>query len=142
MDTIKTVTVKNVAASYRCDIEAKGHALVADEPVEVGGTDEGTDPYGLLLSALGACTAITIRMYAQRKEWPLEDVEVNLSHTKDYPKDCERCDQNAKIDQITRKITLKGALDEKQIERLLDIANKCPVHRTLHSKIQVFTELV
>lgn len=127
---------------YQTKIQAGNHQLVADEPVEVGGQDTGTTPYGLLLSSLGACTAMTLRMYANRKEWPLEKIEVSLSHTKDYYQDCLDCEKtDTKIDIIERVIQLHGDLDEKQIKRLMNIANKCPVHKTLTTTTVINTHL-
>lgn len=127
---------------YTTEILAGNHRLRADEPASVGGDDYGPTPYDLLLAALGACTAMTMKMYANRKKWALEQVEVHLSHKKDYSENCESCDPKSKIDQISRTISINGALDESQIKRLLEIADKCPVHRTLHSEVEVHTELL
>lgn len=128
---------------YASDIETGIHALRADEPVTAGGTDTGPTPYGLLLSALGACTAITLRMYADRKGWPLERVAVTLRHDRIHARDCEECETKArKVDSIERDIALEGDLDAEQRARLLGIADKCPVHRTLHSEIRIATRLV
>ncbi|HEU5103569.1 MAG TPA: OsmC family protein [Roseiflexaceae bacterium] len=124
--------------NLRQEIDAGAHTFYADEPADVGGDDAGPDPYELLLGALGACTSMTLQMYARRKGWPLEDVEVRLRHQRDYTRDCEDCDtQPTQIDRIERRITLKGQLDEAQRTRLLEIAEKCPVHRTLTGTIQV-----
>ena len=124
--------------NLRQEIDAGAHTFYADEPDEVGGDDSGPNPYELLLGALGACTSMTLLMYARRKGWPLEDVEVRLSHRRDYARDCEDCETNpVQIDQIERRITLKGDLDESQRLRLLEIAEKCPVHRTITGKIKV-----
>ncbi|MEQ6120842.1 OsmC family protein [Reichenbachiella sp. MALMAid0571] len=143
MSTPKQVHVKVGHNGYTTEITAGNHSLLADEPKEVGGNDLGPNPYALLLSSLGACTAITIKMYANRKEWKLDEVLVGLSHSKEYTKDCDDCEQsNAKIDFIEREIELIGDLDDTQKARLMDIANKCPVHKTLHSKIEVETTLV
>ena len=128
--------------SYRTEIMAGHHTLVADEPEDVGGTDAGPSPYDLLLSALGSCTGMTLRMYADRKEWPLEETIVRLSHEKIHAEDCEHCDTNeGKVDHIEREIEVIGDLTPDQRERLLEIANKCPVHRTLHSEIAVASSL-
>jgi uncharacterized OsmC-like protein len=124
--------------NLRQAIDAGAHTFYADEPADVGGDDAGPNPYELLLGALGACTSMTVLMYARRKGWPLEDVEVRLSHRRDYARDCEECaDKDTRIDLIERRITLKGDLDESQRLRLLEIAEKCPVHRTLTGEIKV-----
>jgi putative redox protein len=129
-------------ASYRTEIAAGAHALVADEPESVGGTDAGPTPYDYLLAALGSCTGMTLRMYADRKDWPLEEAVVRLSHEKVHAGDCEHCDTNGgKIDRIDREVEVRGDLSDEQRERLLEIANKCPVHRTLHSEIDVQSSL-
>ncbi len=109
-----------------------GHYLRAGEPAEYGGDDSGPTPYDLLVAGLGACTSMTLRMYADRKDWPLEHVEVRLDHEKIHARDCERCETDrGKIDRIERRIALKGELDEKQRRKLLEIADKCPVHESL-----------
>ena len=126
-----TITVRSVAG-YQQEIIAGDHVLFADEPVAAGGDDTGPNPYELLLGALGACTSITLEMYARRKGWDLKHVEVELTHTKDYAKDCEDCpDKPTRIDRITRRIRLGGALDAEQRQRLMEIAKRCPVHQTL-----------
>jgi len=123
-------------------IVAGPHRLAADEPVSVGGDDTGPTPYGLLLAALGACTTMTLRLYAERKKLPLEKVSVRLRHEKIHARDCENCDtQEGKIDRIEREIVLEGALDGAQRQRLLEIAEKCPVHRTLHSEVLIESRL-
>ncbi len=123
-------------------INAGGHILSADEPASLGGTDTGPTPYDLLLASLGACTSMTLRMYAARKRWPLEQVRVRLSHEKIHSDDCETCETtNARIDRIERSVEITGALTAEQRERLLDIADKCPVHRTLHSEVLIETSL-
>jgi len=116
------------------------HRLIADEPVSVGGRDSGPGPYDYLLAGLGACTGMTLRMYAGRKQWPLEKVQVELSHSKIHASDCETCDtKTGKIDEIRREITLYGNLTPDQRQKLLEIADKCPVHQTLHSEVRILT---
>ncbi len=123
-------------------IAAGPHQLRADEPESYGGLDSGPSPYDLLLSGLGACTAMTLRMYADRKNWPLEQVTVTLKHDKIHAQDCEDCETKAgKVDVIDRHIVIKGDLDDAQRLKLLEIADKCPVHRTLESEIKVTTRL-
>lgn len=117
------------------------HRTVADEPAAYGGTDMGMSPYGFISAGLGACTSMTIRMYARRKKWPLDHVSVEVSHDKVHAQDAG-VGASAKIDQFRRRITLLGDLDEDQRARLLEIADKCPVHRTLEHGAQVVTELV
>ena len=117
-----------------------GHHLLADEPAAYGGTNKGPSPYGLLAAGLGACTAMTIRMYARRKDWPLEHVSVDVSHGKAHGADAGAEDAS-RLDQFTRHITLTGALDADQRQRLLEIADKCPVHRSLETGAHVATEL-
>ena len=127
---------------YRTEIQAGKHTLVADEPLSAGGTNTGPDPYTLLLASLGACTSITLRMYADHKQWPLENITVHLSHRKIHAKDCAACESDTgKIDLIKRELELSGPLETTQQERLLEIADKCPVHRTLTSETLVETHL-
>jgi putative redox protein len=123
-------------------VAAGPHALRADEPVEVGGLASGPSPYDLVLAGLGACTAMTIRMYADLKKLPLERVTVELRHDKIHAQDCAECEtREGKVDRIERVVRLDGALDEAARAKLLEIANKCPVHRTLHSEVTVPTRL-
>ena len=123
-------------------VNSDSHYWLADEPRSVGGDNTGPDPYEHLLAALGACTSMTLRMYAQRKSLPLANVKVELKHSRDYHKDCETCDeQPRKIEIIERVVTLEGDLGAAEHQRLLEIADRCPVHRTLHSALQVKTRL-
>ncbi|HEX5397902.1 MAG TPA: OsmC family protein [Verrucomicrobiae bacterium] len=125
------------------EIFAGSHKLAGDEPVSAGGTGSGPGPYEFLLAALGSCTSITVTMYARRTGWRLRGVTVWLQHSKVHATDCAECDsREASIDRITRRIRLEGPLTEEQRQRLLEIANKCPVHRTLTSKIDIMTKLV
>ena len=117
------------------------HELIADEPSSLGGTNTGPTPYGYLLAALGACTTITLRMYSNRKNIPLKRASVMLRHQKIHAADCDTCDADNKIDSIERALTLEGDLSEEQKARLLAIAEKCPVHKTLHNKIIINTRL-
>ena len=116
------------------------HHLVADEPLAYGGTNKGLSPYGLVSAGLGACTSMTIRMYARRKGWPLTHVSVDVTHDKVHAQDA-KADTGAKVDSFRRRITLQGKLDADQRARLLEIADKCPVHRTLERTNEVITEL-
>jgi uncharacterized OsmC-like protein/fermentation-respiration switch protein FrsA (DUF1100 family) len=119
------------------------HRLVADEPVAAGGEDAGPGPYDFLLAGLGACTSMTMRLYADRKSLPLDRVTVTLKHSKIYAKDCEECETNeGMLDQIERDIAMDGALDAEQRKKLMEIADKCPVHRTLTSEIRIVTKAV
>lgn len=136
------VATRTVSGGFRTEVLARGHALVADEPVAVGGSDLGPTPYDLLAAALGACTSMTLRMYADRKGWPLEETVVRLRHFKVHAKDGERCvSDEARVDQLDRDIALVGPLDEQQRARLLEITNHCPVHRTLSAGVRITTEL-
>jgi uncharacterized OsmC-like protein/alpha/beta superfamily hydrolase len=121
-------------------IIAGGHQLVADEPAVIGGADSGPTPYDLLLAGLGACTAITVRMYADRKGWPLRQLTVRLRHSRIHAIDCLDCEtKNGQLDQIERELRFEGELTDDQRARLMDIAERCPVHRTLHSEVLVAT---
>ncbi len=123
-------------------IDAGGHRLAAGEPVDAGGDDRGPAPYELLLAALGACTSITLRMYADRKGWPLEHVSVELRHEKIHADDCAHCDtEKGYLDRIHIEVNVEGPLDEEQRARLLDIAHRCPVHRTLQNEVDMPTTL-
>lgn len=140
---------QDVAASlnkndgFTTDLKLGKHYLTADEPTSFGGKDYGPTPYELVSSGLAACTAMTIQMYAKRKGWDLQNVEVHISYEKKHAIDCEHCEtETAKIDTFTREIKFEGNLDEKQLKRLLQIADKCPVHKTLHSKTQIVTHQI
>ncbi len=117
------------------------HQTIADEPIAVGGQDSGPGPYDFVLAGLGACTSMTMRMYADRKSLPLDRVTVTLKHSKIHAKDCEECEtREGMLDQIDRVIAIEGALDADQRKRLMEIADKCPVHRTLTSEIRIVTK--
>jgi putative redox protein len=134
--------VTRTQQSYTTEIMAGQHSLTADEPESVGGLDLGPSPYDLLAASLGACTGMTLRMYANRKEWPLEEIIVHVKHQKIYDQDCQNCDDPAKkIDHMERVIEVKGDLSSEQRQRLSEIADKCPVHKTLHASIQVTTSV-
>jgi uncharacterized OsmC-like protein len=124
------------------EVIAGKHRLRADEPQDAGGTDTGPGPYELLLGALGSCVAMTLRLYADRKGWPLEGVEVEVSHDRVYAEDCVDCEsKDARIDRITERLTIRGPLDEEQRARLMEIAQRCPVRRTLTGHIEFVEEL-
>lgn len=139
----RKVYVDTTRLPYVEEVLVGGHKLVADEPLEAGGTDAGPGPYDLLLAALGTCTCITVRMYAERKHWPLEAVHIALTHAKVHSDDCVACETEVRlIDQIEMEIGLTGALSGDQRQRLLEIAGKCPVHRTLTSQVKINTRAV
>jgi putative redox protein len=139
----RAVTVIGGPSSLRQVISVGRHQLFADEPKASGGHDEGPDPYELLLSALGSCTNMTLGMYADRKGWPLKEIRIVLTHSKNYAQDCGNCEEPAAmLDRMVRRITLIGELSAEQRQKLLVIANLCPVHRSLTSRIVVQTELV
>ena len=138
----RTITVHGSAAGFAQEIAIGQHRLLADEPASVGGTDTGPNPYDLLLAALGSCTSMTIAMYARRKGWPLESVTVRLSHSKVHAEDCAESETRVgMLDHVRRDVEFSGPLSEEQRTRLLDIATKCPVHRTLESEIVIETHL-
>jgi uncharacterized OsmC-like protein len=135
------VTARGSATGFAQEIEIGPHRLTADEPVESGGTNTGASPYDFLLAALGSCTSMTISIYARRKHWPLEKVEVSLWHSKIHATDCAECEtREGRIDRIEREIKLTGALTAEQRSALIEIADKCPVHRTLTSEINIKTK--
>ena len=119
----------------------RGHSLTLDEPVEAGGSDTGMTPYEVLLAALGGCIAITLRLYAQRKGWPLDDVRVVLTHDKVHAEDCADCEhKEGMLDVIRRNVELIGDLTPEQRVRLQEIAHRCPVHRTLTGTIEILDD--
>jgi len=127
---------------FRTEIVAGGHSLVADEPISAGGANSGPTPYDLLVSALGACTGMTLRMYADRKKLPLDSIIVRLKHDKIHAEDCQDCeDPRSKIDFIEREIELNGDLDQPTRQKILEIANRCPVHKTLESRSRISSKL-
>ncbi|MDH3200890.1 MAG: bifunctional alpha/beta hydrolase/OsmC family protein [Myxococcales bacterium] len=137
------VVVEGRASGYLQRIQARGHVFSADEPVTVGGTDLGPTPYELLLASLGTCTSITLRMYARRKEWPLEGVRVKLRHDRVHAKDVEDSEkESGMVDVIDKELELRGDLTQEQRKRLFEMAGRCPVHRTLLNEIKIRSELV
>ena len=136
------VVVQGAADGFAQTINASDHVLHADEPVAQGGTATGPTPYDLLLAALGACTSMTVSMYARRKEWPLQHVAVHLRHSRVHAEDCAQCETTPKkLDRIERELELRGPLTDDQRTRLLSIAERCPVHVTLTSEIDIRTRL-
>lgn len=141
--TMETIVSESGKGRYTQEITIGSHVLTADEPVENGGNDSGPSPYDFILAALGSCTSMTVRMYAELKKFPLKKIIVKLQYEKIYAEDCAHCENsNSKIDHINRQIELQGDLTEEQRAKLLDIANKCPIHRTLTSKIIITTRLI
>jgi putative redox protein len=137
------VVVTGSAAGFAQEISAGAHRFTADEPAAAGDTDTGPGPYDLLLAALGACTSMTVAMYARRKGWPLERVTVSLRHAKIHASDCADCETKAgMLDRIERDIQFIGPVTPEQRSKLLEIAEKCPVHRTLTSEISIKTKAV
>ena len=140
---LREAVVHGSAKGFAQEVTVAGHLLVVDEPAALGGSDIGPSPYDLLISALGACTSMTVSLYARRKQWPLEAVTVRLRHSKVHATDCAACDtKDGKLDGIERDIELHGDLTAEQRAQLLGIANKCPVHKTLTSEISIRTRLV
>ncbi|MEM9258389.1 MAG: alpha/beta fold hydrolase [Bacteroidota bacterium] len=138
----KEVAVRLGEEGFTTEVMVRHHHLTADEPEKVGGNDYGPGPYELVSAGLGACTAMTVQMYARRKKWPLEEIEVHLNHRKDYAEDMVAAEEKpTKIDLFDRTIRLSGPLDEAQKARLLEIADRCPVHRTLHQEVEIRTVL-
>ena len=139
----RVVVQETRLGKFQQTVTAGPHHLVADEPVAAGGQDTGPGPYDLLVAGLGACTSMTMRMYADRKQLPLDRVTVTLKHSKIHAEDCDECEtREGMLDQIERDISIEGALDAGQRAKLMEIADKCPVHRTLHSEIRIVTKAV
>ena len=138
MSTNNEVAIRIGRDRYRTEITAGGHTLVADEPTSVGGGGEAPTPYDLLLGSIGACTAMTMRMYADRKGWPLEGVTVRLRQGRSHAQDCVDCESKpVGVQQIEREVEMEGALDDEQRQRLLQIADRCPLKQTLERGIHV-----
>lgn len=132
------IVVRGGADSFKQEIIAGKHRLVADEPVSAGGGDAGPDPYEYLLASLGVCTSMTVGLYARRKQFPLENIKVSLWHSRIHATDCEECEtREGMVDRIDVEVELTGALSAEQHAKLMDIAAKCPVHRTLTSEINI-----
>ncbi|WP_026451519.1 bifunctional alpha/beta hydrolase/OsmC family protein [Aequorivita capsosiphonis] len=139
----KVAASLNKDENFTTNLKLGDHYLIADEPTTFGGNNFGPSPYEFLSAGLAACTAMTIQMYATRKKWEVENVSVHINYSKDHAVDCEHCEEDsAKIDTFNRDIRFKGNLTDEQKNRLLEIADKCPVHKTLHSKTQVITKLI
>ena len=137
------VIVRGTAAGFAQDVAAGRHRLIADEPVSAGGSDTGPNPYDLLLASLGSCTSMTIALYARRKQWPLTEVTVRLRHSSIHAEDCADCEtRQGMLERIECEIALDGPLTEAQQAKLLDIAHRCPVHRSLTSEIDIQTRLI
>jgi uncharacterized OsmC-like protein len=132
------VVVRGGADSFKQEIVAGKHRLIADEPLSAGGGDAGPDPYDYLLASLGVCTSLTVGFYARRNRWPLENVTVSLWHSRIHAKDCEECEtKEGMLDRIDVEIDMTGSLNAEQHKKLMEIAAKCPVHRTLTSEINI-----
>ena len=137
-----TVTARSLR-NLQVEIQASNHMILSDEPVSIGGEDAGPAPYDLLLSALASCKVMTVHLYAQRKQWPLETVTIRLDHRQVRASECDDCDSapTARVDIIEAEIQFTGDLDETQRARLVEIADRCPVHRTLTSETKIRTTL-
>ena len=140
-DAVRTVVVRETGrGKFQQEVIWGPHRLIADEPTGVGGLDSGLGPYELLLASLGACTAMTLRLYADRKHLPLKSARVRLRHSRIHSEDCAECEtKSGMLDHIERVITLEGGLNDDQRSQLMAIADKCPVHRTLKSEIDIRT---
>jgi uncharacterized OsmC-like protein len=140
---LRSVVVRRGAAGFVQGIVAGPYRMATDEPVVAGGTDTGPSPYDFLLAAVGSCTSIAVGMYARRRGWPLEEIAPNLRHAKTHASDCADCEtKDGMLDRIERDIHFAGSLTNEQRSKLLEIANKCPVHRTLTSEIVIKTRAV
>jgi putative redox protein len=134
---MRIVTVSSGSQPYETSIATEKHSWTADEPIELGGTDSGPSPYELLLSAVGACIVITVQMYAGRKAWPLDSVKVELEFNRVHAADCSDCEkQRGFVSEISTRIALSGSLTEEQRGRILEIAGKCPVKRSLEGEVK------
>jgi putative redox protein len=132
------IVVRGGAENFQQEITAGKHRLIADEPTSVGGGDAGPDPYDYLLASLGVCTSMTVGLYARRNKWPLENVTVSLWHSRVHARDCEECEtEDGIVDRIDVEVDLTGSLTAEQHAKLMEIAAKCPVHRTLTSEINI-----
>ena len=137
-DKTADVVVHGDARSFRQEVVVGKHSLVADEPVSAGGGDAGPDPYDYLLTSLGVCTSMTVGLYARRKQFPLDNITVSLRHSRIYANDCEECEtKEGMLDRIDVDVELTGSLGAEQHAKLMEIAEKCPVHRTLTSEINI-----
>jgi uncharacterized OsmC-like protein len=132
------IVVHGGAEDFQQQVTAGKHQLVADEPINVGGSDAGPDPYDYLLASLGVCTSMTVGLYARRNKWPLQNVTVSLWHSRVHARDCEECEtKDGMVDRIDVEVKLTGSLTAEQHAKLMEIAAKCPVHRTLTSEINI-----
>src|SRR5213079_236454 len=137
-DKTPHIVVRGGADSFKQEINAGKHHLRADEPVSAGGGDAGPDPYDYLLAALGVCTSMTVGFYARRKQWPLENITISLWHSRVHARDCEECEtKEGMLDRIDVEVELTGSLTAEQHAKLMEIAAKCPIHRTLTSEINI-----
>jgi uncharacterized OsmC-like protein len=137
-DTTPQIVVRGGADNFKQEISVGKHRLVGDEPVSAGGGDAGPDPYDYLLVSLGVCTSMTVGLYARRKQFPHENITVSLRHSRIYAEDCEECEtKEGMLDRIDVEIDLTGPLTTEQHAKLMEIAAKCPVHRTLTSEINI-----